>query len=91
MNCVQNFTVRWITGGFQTMPIGAMELLLGIPPLYISMNLLLSGTIARIHVLPHNHLLKNLFNVECLHVHMKGKKLKKWPSHLPSNDPIDHL
>jgi len=91
MNCVQNFAVRWITGGFQTMPIGAMELLLGILPLYISMNLLLSGTIARIHVLPHNHLLKNLFDVECLHVHMKGKKLKKWPSHLPSDDPIDRL
>ncbi len=48
MNCVQNFAVRWITGGFHTTPIGAMELLSGIPPLYISLNLLLSRTIAHI-------------------------------------------
>ena len=30
---VQNYAVCWITGGFRGTPIGAMELLSGVPPL----------------------------------------------------------
>ena len=63
---VQNFAVRWITGCFRGSPIGAMEILSGVPPLRLCCNLLIAGYAARIMTLPDNHLLHRAWQVEPL-------------------------
>ena len=62
---VQNFAIHWITGGFCTMPIGAMELLSGIPPVVVWCNLTLANYTAHIASLPENHLLKIVYHYCC--------------------------
>ena len=63
---VQNYAVRWITGGFRGTPIGAMELRSGVPPLRLRCNLMLAGYVARIHTLPDNHLLKRAWGQDTI-------------------------
>ena len=63
---VQNYAVHWITGGFRGTPIGAMELLSGVPPLRLRCNLMLAGYVARIHTLPDNHLLKRAWGQDTI-------------------------
>ena len=58
MVCVQSYATRWITGAFRGMPVGATEMLSGVPPLQLKCNLMLKGYVAWIHTLPHDHLLR---------------------------------
>lgn len=88
---VQNFAVRWITGGFRTTPIGAMEILSGIPPLSISFNMQLTGLIARIHTLPDNHLLKSIWDTDAIHLRARGRHPRLRPRHLPDENPLKRL
>jgi hypothetical protein len=88
---VQNFALRWITGAFKGTPIGAMELLAGIPPLQLRCNLLLSGYAARIMTLPENHLLRQAWHLEPLPDCPRHFRPKKRPRHLPSDNPLTRL
>ena len=88
---VQNFALRWITGAFKGTPIGAMELLAGIPPLQLRCNLLLSGYAARIMTLPENHLLRQAWHLEPLPDRLQHFRPKKRPRHLPSDNPLTRL
>ena len=63
---VQNFAVQWITGCFRSSPIGAMEILSGVPPLRLRCNLLIAGYAARIMTLLDNHLLRRAWQIEPL-------------------------
>ena len=88
MAWVQNYTVRWITGGFRGTPIGAMELLSGVPPLPLRCNLMLAGYVARIHTLPDNHLLKCAWGQNTLPSQLRHFRPRRHPWHLPSDNPL---
>ena len=85
---VQNFAVRWITGCFQGTPIGAMELLSGIPPLQLWCNLLIASYAARVMTLPDNHLLHRAWQIEPLLGQLHNFVPQTRPSRLPSNNPL---
>lgn len=84
---VQNFAVRWITGGFRGTPIGAMELISGIPPC----NLLIVGYAARIMTLPPNHLLRQAWQMDVTATRLRHFAPKRRPRHLPSDSPLERL
>ena len=85
---VQNFAVRWITGGFRGTLIGAMELLPGIPPLRLRCNLHLAGYTARIMALLDNHLLRQAWQAEQRLRHFTPKQR---PRYLPIDNPLTRL
>ena len=88
---VQNFAVCWITGGFRTTPIGAMELLSGIPLVIVWCNLMLARYTARISSLPENHLLKVVYHYNPLpsqHRHLPRKQRRR---NLPDDNPVTRL
>ena len=88
---VQNYAVRWITGGFRGTPIGAMELLSGVPPLRLRCNLMLAGYVARIHTLPDNHLLKRAWGQDTLPSRLRHFRPRRRPRHLPLDNPLARL
>ena len=88
---VQNYAVCWITGGFRGTPIGAMELLSGVPPLRLRCNLMLAGYVARIHTLPGNHLLKRAWGQDTLPTRLPHFRPRRRPRHLPSDNPLERL
>ena len=88
---VQNYAVCWITGGFRGTPIGAMELLSGVPPLRLRCNLMLAGYVARIHTLPDTHLLKRAWGQDTLPSRLRHFWPHRRPRHLPSDNPLARL
>ena len=88
---VQNFVVRWITGGFRGTPIGAMELISGIPPLRLRCNLLIAGYAACIMTLPDDHLLRRAWQTDVTATRLRHFSPKRWPKNQPSNNPLTHL
>ena len=88
---VQNYMVCWITGSFRGTPIGAMELLSGVPPLWLRCNLMLVGYVARIHTLPDNHLLKCTWGQDTLPSRLQHFWPRRRPHHLPSDNPLARL
>ena len=57
INKVHSHACKWITGCFRTTPIGAREVIAGLPPLVTLLNAQLHGFRARITALPPNHIL----------------------------------
>ena len=55
MERVHSYALRWITGTFHTSPIGSRELVAGIPPLKIILNMRLQGLTARLSSLGDEH------------------------------------
>ena len=88
---VQNFAIRWITGGFRTTPIGAMELLSGIPPVVVWCNLALAKYTARITSLLENHLLKIVYHYDPLPSRYRHLPRKQRRRNLPDDNPVTRL
>ena len=88
---VQNFTVRWITGSFRGTPIGAMELISGIPPLQLHCNLLIAGYAAHIMTLPNDHLLHKAWQTDVTAARLRHFSPKRQPKNQPSDNPLTHL
>ena len=88
---VQNFAVRWITGGFCGTPIGAMELISGIPPLRLRCNLLIAGYAACIMTLPDDHLLRKAWQADVTATRLQHFSPKRRPKNQPSDNPLTRL
>ena len=91
MNRVQAFALRWATGGMKGTPNGALEILSGVPLLFLRANLLLSGYVARIATLPHNHLLRNVWDLDSPSPQIRRRRARRRPRHLPSDNPVTRL
>jgi len=88
---VQAFALRWITGGMKGTPNGALEILSGIPPVFIRANLMIAGYVSRIATLPHNHLLKLTWDINAIPPNSRTRRPRRRPKHLPSDNPIQRM
>ena len=50
MERVHSYALGWVIGAFRTLPIGSQELIAGIPPLKIILNMRLQGMIAMLNL-----------------------------------------
>ena len=91
MNKVHTHACKWITGCFRTTPIGAREVIAGLPPLVILLNAQLHGFRARIAALPYNHILCTTMNQKWTNPAYAGISRKTRPAHLPSDVPFRRL
>ena len=66
MERVHSYALGWIIGTFRTTPIGARELIAGVPPLKIILNLRLRGLTARLLSLGENHSLYRAWTLRWL-------------------------
>ncbi|KAF8652155.1 hypothetical protein AX14_008439 [Amanita brunnescens Koide BX004] len=73
------------------MPIGAREVIAGLPPLVILLNAQLHGFRARITALPHNHILCTAMSQKWTNPAYASISRKTRPAHLPSDVPFRRL
>ena len=88
---VHSHACKWITGCFRTMPIGAREVIAGLPPLVTLLNAQLHGFHARIAALPHNHILHTTMTQKWTNPAYASISRKTRPTHLPSDVPLRRL
>ena len=88
MKKCQSMAVRWITGGFRTTPIGAMEILSGIPPLIVNMNMLLKRSGIRYRTLHEEHLVKRTIETPFFYT---AKKFKRESLQGPPRNPLTNI
>ena len=88
---VHSHACKWITGCFHTMPIGAREVIAGLPPLVTLLNAQLHGFHARIAALPPNHILCTMMTQKWTNPAYASISRKTRPTHLPSDVPFQRL
>ena len=88
INKVHTHACKWITGCFRTMPIGAREVIAGLPPLVTLLNAQLHGFRARISALPPNHVLCSTMSQKWTNPAYASISRKTRPAHLPSDVPF---
>ncbi|KAF8694177.1 hypothetical protein AX14_002093 [Amanita brunnescens Koide BX004] len=66
MERVHSYALGWVIGAFKTSPVGSRELVAGIPPLKVILNMRLQGTTARILSLGENHSLYRTWTLRWL-------------------------
>ncbi|KAF8668223.1 hypothetical protein AX14_006194 [Amanita brunnescens Koide BX004] len=76
---------------FSTSPIGAREVIAGLPPLVILLNAQLHGFRARITALPPNHILCTAMSQKWTNPAYTSISRKTRPAHLPSDVPFRRL
>ena len=91
INKVHSHACKWITGCFRTMPIGAREVIAGLPPLVTLLNAQLHGFHARITALPPNHILCTAITQKWTNPAYASISRKTRPAHLPSDVPFRRL
>ncbi|KAF8697670.1 hypothetical protein AX14_001310 [Amanita brunnescens Koide BX004] len=91
MERVHSYALRWITGTFHTSPIGSRELVAGIPPLKIILNLRLQGTAARITSLGEEHSLSRSLALRWLPNAISSTTPRRRARHLPTDNPLSWL
>ena len=91
INKVHSHACKWITGCFRTTPIGAREVIAGLPPLVTLLNAQLHGFRARIAALPPNHVLCMAMNQKWTNPAYASVSRKTRPAHLPSDVPFRRL
>ena len=88
---VHSHACKWITGCFRTTPIGAREVIAGLPPLVTLLNAQLHGFRARITALPPNHILCTAMTQKWTNPAYASISRKTRPAHLPSDVPFRRL
>ena len=88
---VHSHACKWITGCFRTTPIGAREVIAGLPPLVTLLNAQLHGFRARITALPPNHILCTAMIQKWTNPAYASTSRKTRPAHLPSDIPFRRL
>jgi hypothetical protein len=88
INKVHSHACKWIVGCFQTTPIGAREVIAGLPPLVLMLNSLLHGFRAHIITLPTSHILRTAMEQRWNNPAYAAVLRKTRPAHLPSNVPF---
>ncbi|KAF8665061.1 hypothetical protein AX14_006643, partial [Amanita brunnescens Koide BX004] len=91
INKVHSHACKWITGCFRTTPIGAREVIAGLPPLVTLLNAQLHGFRARITALPPNHILCTSMTQKWTNPTYASISRKTRPAHLPSDVPFRHI
>ena len=91
INKVHSHTCKWIVGCFWTTPIGAREVIAGLPPLVILLNSLLHGFRARITTLLASHILRTAMEQRWNNPAYAAVLRKTRPAHLPSDVPFRRL
>ena len=91
VNKVHSHACAWITGCFRTTPIGAREVIAGLPPLVTLLNAQLHGFRARIAALPPNHILCTSMRQKWTNPAYASVSRKTRPAHLPSDVPFRRL
>ncbi|KAF8701666.1 hypothetical protein AX14_000345 [Amanita brunnescens Koide BX004] len=91
INKVHSHACKWITGCFRTTPIGAREVIAGLPPLVTLLNAQLHGFRARIAALPPNHVLCMAMTQKWTNPAYASVSRKTRPTHLPSDVPFRRL
>ena len=91
INKVHSHACKWITGCFRTTPIGAREVIAGLPPLVTLLNAQLHGFRARITALPPNHILCTAMTQKWTNPAYALISRKTRPAHLPSDVPFRRL
>ena len=91
INKVHSHACKWIIGCFRTTPIGAREVIAGLPPLVLLLNSLLHGFRARIVTLPASHILRTAMEQKWNNPVYAAVLRKTRPAHLPSNVPFRRL
>ena len=91
INKVHSHACKWITGCFRTTPIGAREVIAGLPPLVMLLNAQLHGFRARIAALPPNHILCTAMTQKWTNPAYASVSRKTRPAHLPSDVPFRRL
>ena len=81
----------WITGTFQTMPIGARGVIAGIPPLRIILDLRLRGLQARLMTLDDCHIARTTWSLRWINPKIRQVQPRTRPRHLPSDNPLQRL
>ena len=91
INKVHSHACKWITGCFRTTPIGAREVIAGLPPLITLLNAQLHSFRARITALPPNHILCTAMTQKWTNPVYASISRKTRPAHLPSDVPFRRL
>ena len=91
VNKVHSHACKWITGCFRTTPIGAREVIAGLPPLVIILDEQLHGFRARITTLPPDHVLRAMMENKWTNPAYSAIPRKTRPAHLPSDVPFRRL
>ncbi|KAF8686199.1 hypothetical protein AX14_003859 [Amanita brunnescens Koide BX004] len=85
---VHNYALGWITGSFRTSPIGSREVIAGIPPLKVILNMRLHGMAARLTTLGENHSLSRTWTLRWLPIAISNVPPQHRARHLPSDNPL---
>ncbi|KAF8690259.1 hypothetical protein AX14_003041 [Amanita brunnescens Koide BX004] len=88
---VHNYALGWITGSFRTSPIGSREIIAGIPPLKVILNMRLHGMAARLTTLGEDHSLSRTWALRWLPVAISNVSPRHRARHLPSDNPLLRL
>ena len=91
MERVHSYALGWIIGTFRTSPVGSRELIAGIPPLKIILNLRLQGTIARLVSLGEHHSLYRAWTLRWLPEALSRVPPQRQARHLPTDNPLTRL
>ncbi|KAF8680852.1 hypothetical protein AX14_004444 [Amanita brunnescens Koide BX004] len=91
INKVHSHACKWIVGCFRTTPIGAREVIAGLPPLILLLNSLLHGFCTRITTLSTNHILRTAMEQKWRNLAYAAVLRKTRPAHLPSDVPFQRL
>ncbi|KAF8703071.1 hypothetical protein AX14_014237 [Amanita brunnescens Koide BX004] len=91
INKVHSHACKWIIGCFRTTPIGAREVIAGLPPLILLLNSLLHGFQARIVTLLASHILRSAMEQRWTNPAYAAVLRKTRPAHLPSDVPFRRL
>ena len=91
MERVHSYALGWIVGTFRTTPVGARELIAGVPPLKIVLNLRLRGITARLLSLGENHSLYRAWTLRWLPSSILNIPPRRRAQHLPTDNPLSRL
>ncbi|KAF8674803.1 hypothetical protein AX14_005230 [Amanita brunnescens Koide BX004] len=91
MERVHNYALGWIIGSFRTSPIGSRELIAGIPPLKILLNMRLQGLTARLTSLGERHSLSQSRALRWVPTAISNVLPRRRARHLPSDNPLSRL
>ena len=91
MERVHSYALGWIIGAFRTSPIGSREMVAGIPPLKIILNMRLQGMTARLLSLGEHHSLYRTWTLRWLPNAIAHTPPRRRARHLPTDNPLTRL
>ena len=91
MERVHSYALGWVIGAFRTSPVGSRELVAGIPPLKVLLNMRLHGTTARLLSLGEEHSLYRTWTLRWLPAAIARTTPRRRARHLPTDNPLTCL